>query len=556
MRRTLTPKTNLDTLRKDAKRWLKAIRAGDAAAIARLRDAGAKPSGDPGLRDVHQALALEYGCESWVALKAAIADLALDRQSYADRLDQVLRHGWDGDPAVARRIVDRYPVIARDSVFTAATCGDLDEVERRLVRDPGAAIAVGGPKEWTALAYVAYGRLDPTSAVKIARLLLAAGADANFSFNDGWDNSFTPVNGAIGLGEGAKPSHPQAVELVELLVAAGASPFDTQALYNISIVGQDVYWYDLLWRHCEAKGVTDRWRDAVSYRIGGKQPLSPLDYLLGNAVGQNHLARADWLLARGANPNTPHAYTGQPAHALAQLSGFVDMAALLERHSAAPVALSGAQEFRAACLRGDEARAQALLAADPHLVSNPALLLAAAEFGNAPAISLLLSLGADVDGCDHEGISPLHRAVQSGSLEAAKLLIAAGAEIDRRERKWNGTPLSWAVVLGRPQMVDLLAPLSRDPWPLVNLGLTERLDAVLGAEPDLANRARAQDDTPTPLFNLPDDEDKAVDGARILLRHGADPRMRNKNGETAIDAARRRDLDEAAELMEGWRHDG
>jgi ankyrin repeat protein len=556
MRRTLTPKTSLDTLRKDAKRWLKAIRAGDGAAIARLRESGVKLSGDPALRDVHQALALDYGCENWVALKAAIADLSLDRQSYAERLDQVLLHGWDGDPAVARRIVDRHPVLARDSVFTAATCGDVAEVERRLARDPGAAVALGGPKDWSALAYVAYGRLDAANGVAIARLLLAAGADPNFAFNDGWENSFTLVTGAIGLGEGAKSSHPQATELVELLVAAGASPFDTQALYNISIVGQDVYWYDLLWRHCEVQGVTDRWQDAISYRIGGNQPLNPLDYLLGNAVGQDHLARADWLLARGANPDTPHAYTGQPVHALAQLSGFVDMAALLERHGATPVALSGAQAFRAACLRGDEAGARALLAADPPLVANPALLLAAAEFGNAPAIALLLSLGANVGGCDHEGISPLHRAVQSGSLEAATLLIAAGAEIDRRERKWNGMPLGWAVVLGRPQMVDLLAPLSRDLWSLAHLGLTERLDTVLGAEPDLANRVRAQADSPTPLFNLPDDEHKAVDIARILLRRGADPRMRNKSGQTAIDAARRRDLDEAAEVMEDWRHDG
>lgn len=167
----------------------------------------------------------------------------------------------------------------------------------------------------------------------------------------------------------------------------------------------------------------------------------------------------------------------------------------------------------------------------------------------------MLSLGAEVGGSDHEGITPLHRAVQSGSLEAANLLIAAGAEIDRRERKWNGTPLSWAVVLGRPRMVELLAPLSCDLWPLVHLGLAERLDTVLAAEPELANGARALDDTPTPLFHLPDDEDKAVDVARILLRYGADPRIRNKKGETAIDAARRRDLDEAADVMESWRHD-
>ncbi|HEX7850483.1 MAG TPA: ankyrin repeat domain-containing protein [Sphingomonas sp.] len=556
MRRTLTPKTNLDTLRKDAKRWLKAIRAGDADAIARLHDSGAKPSAEPGLRDVQHALALDYGCENWIALKAAIADLALDRQSHAERLDQLLGQWWSGDPAPARRILARYPTIAHDSLFTAAACGDVAEVERRLARDPASAVATGGPMDWPALAYVAYGRLDAANAVTIARLLLAAGADPNFSHNDGWDNSFTPVTGAIGLGEGVKPGHPQATELVETLVAAGASPFDTQALYNISIVGSGLYWYDQLWRLCEAHGVTDHWHDGVSYRIGGTQPLNPLDYLLGNAVGQNHLVRAEWLLARGANPDTPHAYTGQPVHALAQLSGFVDMAALLERHGAAPVRLSGAEAFRAACLRGDEAGARALLAADPQLVGNPAPLLAAAEFGNAPAVALLLSLGAKVGGLDHEGISPLHRAVQSGSLEAANLLIAAGAEIDCRERKWNGTPLSWAVVLGQPQMVERLAPLSRDPWPLVHLGLGERLEAVLRAEPALANHSRAKDDAPTPLFYLPDDDDKAVEVARILLSHGADPRTRNKSGRTAIDAARRRDLDDAADLMENWRHEG
>jgi ankyrin repeat protein len=555
MHRTLTPKTSLDTLRKDAKRWLKAIRAGDADAIARLHDSGAKPSAEPGLRDVQQALALECGCENWIALKAAIADLALDRQSYADRLDQLLRHGWDGDPVVARRILNRYPAVAHDSLFAAAACGDVAEVERRLARDPAAASATGGSREWSALAYAVYSRLDAVNAVTIARLLLAAGADPNFRFSDGWENPFTLVTGAIGLGEGAKSSHPQALELVDLLVAAGASPFDTQALYNISIVGADVYWYEILWRHCEAQGVTAQWRDAESYRIGGTQPLNPLDYLLGNAVGQNHLERAEWLLAHGASPDTPHAYTAQPVHALAQLSGFVAMAALLERHGATPVVLSGAQAFRAACLRGDEASARALLAADPQLVANPAPLLAAAEFGNAPAIALLLALGADVGGLGHEGISPLHRAAQSGSLEAANLLIAAGAEIDLRERKWNGTPLSWAVVLGKPHMVERLAPLSRDMWPLVHLGLTERLEAVLRAEPDRANLRRAKDDEPTPLFYLPDDDDKAVEVARILLRHGADPHAKNKNGQSAIDAARRRDLDDAADLMEDWRHE-
>ncbi|MEO6218599.1 MAG: ankyrin repeat domain-containing protein [Sphingomonas sp.] len=550
MSRTLTPRTNLDTLRKDAKRWLKALRAGDAEARSRLLAAWPRAPAEPGLRDAQHALALDYGCESWVALKAAIGELAMDGKSYKGRVEQVLGHGWGGDLVAARRILGRYPDIAKDSLFAAATCGDLAEVERRLARDPRGAKRTGGPGTWTALAYVTYGRLDPVNAVAIARRLLEAGADPNFQFDDGWGNPFKILTGAVGLGEGAKPSHPQVPDLVELLIAAGADPYDLQALYDVSIVGADTAWYDLFWRHCEARGVLDAWRVAGKGRLGEWKGLSTLDYLLGNAVGQNHLVRAEWLLARGASADTLHAYSGQPVHALAQLSGYLEMAALLERHRARPAVLAGAQAFRAACLRGDAAEARALLAADPGLVRDPAPLLAAAEFGNAPAVALLLALGAPVGGLDHVGISALHRAVQSGSLEAVNLLIAAGADVDLRERKWRGTPFSWSAVLGKPHLSERLAPLSHDVRALARLGRLARLEEVLRAEPALANHLLPDAEAPTPLFCLPDEEGAAADVVRLLLAQGADPTLRHGQGRSAIEAARSNGLDEAADLME------
>jgi ankyrin repeat protein len=226
------------------------------------------------------------------------------------------------------------------------------------------------------------------------------------------------------------------------------------------------------------------------------------------------------------------------------------MAALLERHGARPAELTGVQAFQAACLRGDEAAARALLAADPGLTRQPGPLLAACEFGAAPAVALLLSLGGRTDGLDHDGVSPLHRAVQSGSLEAVNLLIDAGAEIDLRERKWNGTPFSWSAVLGQPHIAERLAPLSRDVRPMAALALLDRLEAVLSAEPGLANHILPLEEAPTPLFCLPDDEDAAAAVARVLLAHGADPMARDKHGRTAIEAAQGRGLDEAAELME------
>jgi uncharacterized protein len=557
MRRELTAKSRLDTLRKDAKRWLKALRAGDADARKRLAAAWPKAPTEPALRDVQHALALEYDCESWIALKAALDDLELDRKTHAERVDQLLRHGWDGDLSVARRILARYPEIARDSLFTAAACGDLDEVERRLAADPQAASKTGGPRAWTALAYVAYSRLDTVGAVAIAQRLLEAGADPNFRFDDGWGCPFTVLTGAVRLGEGGRPSHAQATELVEHLIAAGAKPFDIQALYNVSIVGEDLveplYWYDLLWRHCEARGELDPWRTAAEASLGHGFGLSTLDYLLGNAVGSNQLARTEWLLDRGADPNTANAYTKQPVHALAQLSGFLDIQRRLERRGARPVELSGTEAVQAACLRHDAAAARALLAAEPELVRDPRPLHAAAGFGDVQAIGLLLALGAEVQALDENGISALHRAVQSGTLAAVDRLLEAGADPNLRERKWRGTPLSWAVALGRPQLFERLIPLSRDVRALSRLSAFERLEAVLDADPSLANQRLAEDDCPTPLFCLPDGEDAALDAARILIAHGADPSVRDGKGRTPVDAARGRGLDEAAELMEGER---
>ena len=69
--------------------------------------------------DVQHALAREYGQDSWIALKGALDDLAFSRQSRAERVEQVLRHAWDGDLSVARRLLTRDPKIATDSLFTA-----------------------------------------------------------------------------------------------------------------------------------------------------------------------------------------------------------------------------------------------------------------------------------------------------------------------------------------------------------------------------------------------------------------------------------------------------
>ena len=70
MPRAITPATSVETLRKEAKRWLKALRADDPG--ARRRFDAIDPGAPPTLRAVQQALAHEYGYESWMALTQAV----------------------------------------------------------------------------------------------------------------------------------------------------------------------------------------------------------------------------------------------------------------------------------------------------------------------------------------------------------------------------------------------------------------------------------------------------------------------------------------------------
>ncbi|HEX7944057.1 MAG TPA: ankyrin repeat domain-containing protein, partial [Phenylobacterium sp.] len=141
----------------------------------------------------------------------------------------------------------------------------------------------------------------------------------------------------------------------------------------------------------------------------------------------------------------------------------------------------------------------------------------------------------------------LHSAAGSGSVETARLLIEAGADIDGPGTQYDASPLSFAHFFGQPAMVDYLTPLTRDVFTLAIASRAERLAEVLAAEPDLANARRRNGRTP--LFHLPNDEDDAVAIARLLLSHGADPTLTDKAGMTAERAARDRGLDEAADLM-------
>jgi len=104
---------NLESLKKEAKRWLDALESGDAAARARLLRAHPEAPVDPGLRDIQHALAREHGFAGWSALKDAVsarddegrralalyetkADALLDayRTGTPEAMERHYRHTW------------------------------------------------------------------------------------------------------------------------------------------------------------------------------------------------------------------------------------------------------------------------------------------------------------------------------------------------------------------------------------------------------------------------------------------------------------------------------
>jgi hypothetical protein len=72
MPREISSATSLNNLRKEAKRWLKALRSGDPDARARFDRAHPSAPVHIGLRDVQHALAREHGLQDWAALTSAL----------------------------------------------------------------------------------------------------------------------------------------------------------------------------------------------------------------------------------------------------------------------------------------------------------------------------------------------------------------------------------------------------------------------------------------------------------------------------------------------------
>jgi hypothetical protein len=98
---------NLDSLKKEAKRWLQELRENLADAHARLARSLPSASGRPTLRDVQLALAREHGFTGWTALKRALTP----------------------DPSASTRTLEQYDAMA-EALLEAYRTGTPEAMEQ------------------------------------------------------------------------------------------------------------------------------------------------------------------------------------------------------------------------------------------------------------------------------------------------------------------------------------------------------------------------------------------------------------------------------------------
>lgn len=103
----LTRRHSLESLKKEAKRWLDALRRNEAEARARLERALPAAAGTPTLRDVQHALAREHGFRGWAELKerltARAAVSARTLEQYEAMAGALLEAYRTGTPAAMER---------------------------------------------------------------------------------------------------------------------------------------------------------------------------------------------------------------------------------------------------------------------------------------------------------------------------------------------------------------------------------------------------------------------------------------------------------------------
>ncbi len=155
-------------------------------------------------------------------------------------------------------------------------------------------------------------------------------------------------------------------------------------------------------------------------------------------------------------------------------------------------------------------------------------LWVASQKGHTAGVKLLIKAGADLNRCSDCGATPLYMASQNGHAEAVEILIQAGADLNQN---WKGaTPLYMAAQKGFAEVVQILVntegvalnqPRNNGVTPLyiaAQKGHAEVVQILVNTEGVALNQPRPDGDTPLYIAA----QNGHAEVVKILLQAGAD----------------------------------
>jgi ankyrin repeat protein len=439
---------DLDQARRQAKELLRAARAGDPGALARMRDDRA-----PRLADAQRAVAADLGFPSWPALVAHAEAATGDRD---ERRARLLAAALDGRDDVAERLLVHDPDLADGDLGAALVLGDAERVRAALARDPGlvaADVPGTGRRPLSCACHSAFLRPDSPRAPGVRRvieLLLDHGADPNETFDNEY-GAMSALYGAAGVAH-----DPQATRL---LLERGADPDDNESVYH-AVEADDPTCLELLLergatvRATNALGNAIAMHDARKVRVllerGDLRPSDPdlrdaLLYAREPAVVDLLIAHGAALDARGRDGRTP----------ASNASRFRSLEVLERlRAAGAPMEVDPSAEWIGAVVRGDLEHAARIRRDHPGLVladADAEELPRWASAGDDEVVGRLLDAGVPLDARGIDDGTALHYAALWGRASTVALLLARGAEANVMggPREHPGTPLGWAAWASR-----------------------------------------------------------------------------------------------------------
>ena len=244
------------------------------------------------------------------------------------------------------------------------------------------------------------------------------------------------------------------------------------------------------------------------------RPVGKLGQDLFIAVGRRDTAEIDYLLSKGADPNSHNGLEFTPLY-IAAASHQLDVMQKLIKAGARPdedSTYGTPLMFAASSAHLEGAQLLLSLGANVNAARTDGftVLMMAAKVGAPPMIAELLKNKAHVNEVDNNGMTALNVAATMGHLPACLMLLGAGAKVDQADDDLR-TPLMGAAKNGQAEVVKLLLKAGAKPNARDSKGRTAlMLAARYGDFPEVV---------------------------KALIAGGASKNLVDKSGQSAADAA-------------------